>query len=44
MSYDELKLVLDVFFGDPSRPVEETRDDLERLRDEIDMLLDALGG
>lgn len=43
MSYDELKMALELFFGDTSRSAEETREGLESLRDEIDMLLDTLG-
>ena len=39
---DEIKRLLDKFFSDTSRSKEETRGELENLRDEIDILLDCL--
>ena len=42
MNYEELKQALMTFFGDTSRSAEETKDGLESLRDEIEMLIETL--
>jgi hypothetical protein len=42
MTYEELKDALSRYFGDTRRSPEETREGLENLRDEIDMLLETL--
>jgi hypothetical protein len=42
MSYEELKKALYAYYGDTSRPPEDTREGLEELRDEIETLLDSL--
>ena len=42
MSYERLKQALMDFFSDTSRSVEETKDGLESLREEIDQLLETM--
>lgn len=43
MTYEELKAALQRYFGDTARSREETREGLENLAGEIDMMLDTLG-
>lgn len=42
MTRDDIERMLDRFFGDTSRPIHDTKDDLELLRDKIDMMIEAL--
>lgn len=42
MDYIELAKALERYYGDTSRPISETREGLERLREEIDTMLETL--
>ena len=42
MSLDEAKAALNKFFGDTSRTREQTREGLEELRDDIDVMIETL--
>lgn len=42
MTYIELKAAVDAYFSDRSRSVSDTREGLENLRDELDMMIDSL--
>ena len=43
MSYDELLDIVRKYWEDKSRTPEETKDDLENLSAEIDIMVEALG-
>ena len=43
MSYDELLDIVRKYWEDKSRSPEETKDDLENLSAEIDIMVEALG-
>jgi hypothetical protein len=42
MNYKELLELINKYWADRSRSAEETKDDLMSLRDELDILIDAL--
>ena len=42
MTYGEMRAAVFSFYENKSRSIDETKDGLETLRDEIDMLIEAL--